>query len=421
MKTLWICTCLLGVPSLAAGQGADTLRLELDEAVNRAIAVSPLVRTAEGSVALARGERSEAVWPFPSNPAIEYERVRRRGLASEVTDFGWRFVQPIEVAGQAFVRAGAANRRISASEAGIEDAARSSGLTARYAYLNLYLAERRADLTAANAELAGQLAELARRQMDAGEISILAANTASLEAARANSEAMRLEAERLAAQSELRSALALGSDTVLATTALPPLPAIEPAVDPAVAHALERRPDLRAAGLNEDASRRTVTATRMRAIPNIELGVFNGREEGTDDLLGFSVGVSVPVFRRAQADVGAARAAHIAAQATSDAIRRAVRSDVVSEIARYDGAQRAMARLAQDLIAAAEENSELATRAFEEGELSVAEVVVFRSTALQAQLEYLDAIGAAYASWFALAAAIGVHPNELKDLLGGLR
>lgn len=419
MKTVNVCVWLLTIPSALTGQQSHMLSMNIESAVDRAVVVSPLVRVAEGTIVAARGERAEAIWPFSGNPSIEYQRVRRRQPSAEVTDLGWRFGQSIEVAGQAFVRAGAAGRRIAAAEAGVEDSERSAGLTARYSYLNLYRAERRVDLTATNAELAEQLADLARRQLDAGEINVLEANTAALEAARARSEAMRAEGDLATAQAALGQELALGQDTVATTDGLPSLPAVQPGVDRVLELALERRPDLRAARFSEDASGRTVSAVRMRSIPNLELGVFNGREDGSDDLLGFSVGVVLPVFRRAQAEVGAARAAHIAAQAATDATQRAIRAEIVGGLALYAAAQRAMGRLADELLASAEQNSELAAQAFEQGELSVADVVVFRATALSTQLEYLDAVANAYGAWFQLATAIGIHPDEFEALTGG--
>ncbi|MFQ5551151.1 MAG: hypothetical protein ACE5FJ_07940, partial [Gemmatimonadales bacterium] len=61
MLPLLLSAALAGVPQ-------DTVTLTLDETVNRALAVSPLVLAAEGAVRAPRGERAEDFWPFPSNP-----------------------------------------------------------------------------------------------------------------------------------------------------------------------------------------------------------------------------------------------------------------------------------------------------------------------------------------------------------------
>ena len=60
------------------------------------------------------------------------------------------------------------------------------------------------------------------------------------------------------------------------------------------------RPDLRADSLAVEAASRDITAAKRRIIPNLELAGFTGREAGTDDLLGFSVGLKVPLVDQGQ-------------------------------------------------------------------------------------------------------------------------
>jgi len=174
---------------------------------------------------------------------------------------------------------------------------------------------------------------------------------------------------------------------------------------------------MQAAKLEVEAADRILAASRRSFVPNLELGLFRGQEAGTDDLLGISVGFSMPLFHRGQADVGAARADRAAAGALADGTARLIRAEVVAEARRYAGAYDAERRFATDLLAAGAENAELAAVAFEEGELSVADVVVFRTTALATQLEHLEVLADAYAAWFSLAAALNVEPTELIETL----
>jgi outer membrane protein TolC len=69
------------------------------------------------------------------------------------------------------------------------------------------------------------------------------------------------------------------------------------------------------------------------------------------------------------------------------------------------------------VLRAATENVTLTERALAEGEVSVTDVVVLRSAAVAAQLEYLDVLGEATAAWFELAAALNTSPAELAELL----
>ena len=403
-------------PSISTTQ--DTVRLPVEEAVRRAVFVSPLVLAARGSVLAARGTRSEDLWPFPVNPAVAFERARRRAPDGDVYDFQWRFSQEIEIAGQSFLRTGAAGRRVRAAEALVNDAGRVSGLDTRLRYLTLHLAERRAALADSNATFAERLVDLGREQLDAGEINVLEYNTAVLEGARARSEANRAEADRRASAADLGRVLALPSDSPVATLALPSLPPLAIREAGVLSAALQRRPDMRAASLEVEAANKAVTAARLEALPNLEVAVFSGKEEGTDDLFGFSLGFSVPIFRRQQSAVGLARGVREAARALSAATDRLIRAEVTAAGARYVNAMEAERRFAIDVLRAASENAALSARAFQEGELNIVEVVVFRSAAVAAQLEYLEVLADAYGAWFELAAALNARPDELMELLG---
>lgn len=418
MKRLMLLAALATPSALLGQQGREPMEITLDEAVTRALTVSPRVALAEGAVLAVEGRRAQVTWPFASNPSVEFERTRRRSPGGEVYDIGWRFSQTLEISGSSLSGRGAADTRILASRAFVDDASRLATLDTQLAYARLHLAERSAELTTSNAELAEELAGLARRQLDAGEINVLSFNTAALEAARARSLADRFEAEWLVAQGDLARLIGEERGVSITTQALPQLPRTVPTPGALLASAMLRRPDLEALTLEVDAAADQLSASRRSRLPSLELAVFDGEEEGTDDLLGLSLGVSIPVFQRNQADVGMARAEQAAARARSDATLRAIRSEVAGWTERYRGAQQAERRFAEELLLASRENVELAGRAFQEGELSVADVVVFRSTALATQLEYLDVLADAYEAWFELSAAIDVRAEDLTTLAG---
>jgi len=419
MKAVLVGLSLFAAPLDASmAQTGDTLRVALEDAAKRAVSVSPRVVIAEGSILAARGERAEAIWPFPSNPTVAFDRTRRRAPTGDVYDFGWNVSQQVELAGQSFLRRGAASRRVRAAEVRATDARRLSSLDARLIYLTLHLAERRAALADSNATFAERLADMGRQQLDAGEINLLEYNTVVLEAARARSQADRAAADRRVSSADLGRILALPPDSAVATVELPGFPDLELPLARTLSMALARRPDMQAAILEVEASGKALRATRRGALPNLEVALFTGQEEGTDDLLGFSLGFSVPLFQRRQADVGSAEFDRAAAQAVSAATDRLIRAQVTASGARYTRARAAERRFATDVLRAASENATLASRAFEEGEVSIAEVVVFRTTAVATQLEYLEVLADAYQSWFELAAALDARPEELLELLG---
>jgi len=413
---------LLSVQLLTAPQ--DTLVLGVEEAVARAVAVSPIVTTAEGAVEGPRGERAENRWPFPSNPSLEFERVSRTpatGLGGTVYDRGLALRQEVEIGGQGFLRASAAGMRIDAAEMLVEDARRVVGLQARLAYVRVALAQRRAAQVDTAAQFAERLAEVAQNRLNAGAINLIEYNTAALEAARQRSIAYRAQADEASAAADLGRILALAPGTVVQTRSLPSLPT-EPPPSAIVltAHALNERPDHSAALLRAKAGGRAVTAARLDGwVPRLEFGGVLGQEAEQDDLFGFTIGLNFPLFQRKQAETGVAQAERIASEAAAEAVRRSIHSEVQAALSRYERARGAEQLFAETVLRAAAENVALSELSFDEGKIGIAEVMVLRATAVATQLEYLEVLADVYQGWYQLAAAVGIPPTRLNELAGG--
>ena len=396
----------------------DTLTLSLDAAAARAVLMSPSVAASRGAVHAPRGLRAEAWWPFPDNPTVEYGSVQRRTTAGTFYDRAWSLTQEIEIAGQSVWRGNAASAQVHSAEARVDDVRRIVALEARRAYVALAIAERRASLTDSAAAFAERLAEFARQQFDAGEVNRLEWNAAVLEAARARSAAERARAGESAAAADLARLLALPADSSPRTSAVPPIPDLRWVSDSVLLMlARARRPDLRASEALRQSADQNVTAARLSFVPNLTISGFQARE-ATDRLSGVSFGVRVPLFHRRQTTIGVAEADRAAARAELVATERAIQADVLAAGARFLRARSAERRFATDVLRAATENVTLTERALTEGEVSLTDVLVLRSTAVNAQLEYLDVLRDASEAWFELAAALAAEPADLAALLG---
>lgn len=407
---------VLGV--LQAAAPAIPIALTLEEATQRALRVSPVVAAAAGAVRAPRGRRAEAWWPFPDNPALEFGRLRRSSGVARTTDWSWIASQDIEIAGQSAVRTRSETSRLRAAESRVDEARRSEALNAARRYLALGIAERRTALQDSTAEFARRLADFARRQFDAGETNRLELNAALVESARANSAAQRSRADARAAAAALAQALALAPDSLPVTRGLPPIPELAWQSEQALlALAISRRPDLRASRSAREGADRALTLARLSVIPNLTVSAQGGREASADRLFGFGLGVRVPLFHRQQGAIGAAAADRIAAHAEETAVVRAITAEVQSSAERFRRARSAEREFSTTALGAAGENIALTERALLEGEVSVTDVLVLRSTTASARLEYLEVLRDAFEAWFELAAALASEPAELPGLL----
>jgi cobalt-zinc-cadmium efflux system outer membrane protein len=144
-----------------------------------------------------------------------------------------------------------------------------------------------------------------------------------------------------------------------------------------------------------------------------------GREDGTDDLLGFSIGLAIPLFRRGQAERGLAVAERATAEATLEATQRRIQAEIIAAVGRYERALAAERLFAEEVLEAARENVQLTERAFDEGKVGIADLIVLQSAAVEAQLEYVAVREEAYTGWFELAAALDTDPADVARIVGG--
>ncbi len=400
--------------------GADTVRISLQQAMARARAVSPAVLAARGSLAAARGVRSEAGWPVASNPHLSYTAGPSKPPAGRARyDFQWTLSQSLEVAGQSFLRASAAGDRVRAAQGRLEDAGRRVGLGAARAWLAARMAVRRERVEVAADSLARRLDSFAGREFAAGGIGRLDRNAAILSAVSARTALDRARAERDTALAALARVLGFPSDSVPWPSALPPLPELSDVVshDSAlVVTARLRRPDIAAAELAVRAARQEETLAHRSLVPDLDLGGFAGHQEG-DAVVGLSVGISLPVFHRQQAAIGLAEERASGAEAALLSSERSVRAQVEEAAIRFDRGLQAARQIGGEALKAARENAALSERALEAGELAVPEVVTLRAQALAVQLDHLAALESAYRAWFDLAAALDVEPEALAGLV----
>ena len=242
---------------------------------------------------------------------------------------------------------------------------------------------------------------------------------AVLERGRARSVAERAEASRLGASAELRRVLALPSDSIPRTEALPSTPTLgSPEFARLAVFARERRPDLVAAEADLLGARRGMTVARLGLVPNLRVSALGGEEGGSDHLRGIGIGLTIPLFYRGEAERGVAAADLATAEAVAVDVARRIDAELAASLAAYVRAHSAERRFTTEVLASASANVALTERALAEGEVGLTEVLLLRGTALGAQLEYLDVLTNNYEAWFELAAALGVEPSELPGLLG---
>ena len=217
--------------------------------------------------------------------------------------------------------------------------------------------------------------------------------------------------ERARAQGRLASFVGPGitpgalvaADSLIATLSQPPLPAL-------IEEALANRGDYRASELSIarfEAER--AAATRLQIPTPTLTGGLKRSDLGGTTSSGYQVSVdlSIPVFSRGQAATALATAQKVRAQAEAESWRLQIEAEVGAayNVARIQ--QERLTRYQESATAIAEPLATIGRVGYEEGELSILELLDADRQALEARLRILDLAAAARTAAIELDRAIG--------------
>jgi cobalt-zinc-cadmium efflux system outer membrane protein len=391
-------------PSLPATE------LTLEEAVQRAFARSPEIRAAEARLGEANG-RLAGAHAYPYNPVFGGEVGSRRGLDRTSTDYGIAVEQEIEIAGQRGKRIATAREELAAERASLRRARRLLAARVHQAFIAALEARALLEIARSDRELAARLHDLAQRRLDRGagtqlDVNVAAAELGQTETVFASTEARDREARALLAE---EVGLDPGSlprprgELRVPAAAVPSLPEV-------TAAAVANRADLQALRDREEASRARLDLARSEGWPNLTLGAFVRREEGTDTIVGGALSVSIPLFSRNQGRVAEAQAGIVRSRAEREAGELAASRQVVAAHARFETGLRTVDRLRQLVLGTLEQSLELLERSFAAGKATWPEVVVIRRSLVEAQSDLTRAEAATRHAWIELQLAAGRMP-----------
>ncbi len=396
---------LATVVSFAAGDAAaQTVPMSLAEVLTRARAESPTALVARARIEEARGRLVGARVRFQDNPYVDVTSGRRRTFDGRLTtDLEVGLLQTFETGGQRNARIGGAEAAIASEQASADDALRLALEAVATAYFQHRLNGERQVVLRQLQENTDEVLRIAQRRYDAGDIAALELNLAKSATVRARSSRMAADADALSSAGALSRLLGMQDVTIEPTDEL----ARDQSADRAtLLAATEVRPDLAALKASLAEAEADVRLGLANGRPKIGLGV-RGKREGADHALVGVVAFTFPTFNAGQELIatGSARASRLRQQLESS--RAIAISEVGNLHAEYQQRQAASQSLAEALPLVLE-NVQLSQRSYEEGELSLADLLVVRNDVLSTRLEYLDRLFDAARVAVARDAAAGV-------------
>jgi cobalt-zinc-cadmium efflux system outer membrane protein len=151
------------------------------------------------------------------------------------------------------------------------------------------------------------------------------------------------------------------------------------------------RPDAKAAQLEVERLKSEVVLNRRLALPNPVVGTFFGHEQNTERFGGLSVGLSVPIFNRRQAEATAIAGRLAQSQQRLRAVELNIEHEVRDAHSRYLAALQGLRAGQEDVVGPARASFDLLEDAFNAGKLDLLSLSVAERQAFEARIGFLDA------------------------------
>jgi outer membrane protein TolC len=373
--------------------------ISLDEAVAIAVEQNPDLAVVANELVIARSEVQRANYISQFNPELLSEGdYRDRAGHSNSQEWRGRLAQQLEIFGQPALRRRSAALGYQGTQANVRNQVRLLTAAVKMTFYEAVRERRRSELLTELESLDHRLLDAARARFEAGEIGQIDLNLSRVR----YGESRRARIDGLEAYRLQRSSLgrllgnAAGAEPEPGGDLKVELLKTDLAALLAIARA--NRPDIKAAQTEISRLKTEAQLNRRLALPNPSVGPLFGHEQTNEQFIGLSIGFSLPLFNRRQAEATAIAGRLGQAQQTLRAVELNVEREVRDAHSRYLTALQGLRASQEDVVQPARESFGLLEQAFNAGKLDLLSLSVAERQAFEARMGNLDA-------WFNVASA----------------
>ncbi|QNK01530.1 TolC family protein [Dyella telluris] len=402
-----MCVAVATASEVAGDASAPSMTPSLQEALRSVWAASPDIQAARAESEAAQARVRAAAQPV-YNPSLS--------LDAENADVDRRTVGlslPLDLSGKRRARTAQADAQWRGREASYELLRREVASRWLKAWSAASLAARQRELGERRVALMRRFDALAAERLAVGDISSPERDLAALALGEAQIQQASLAAGEAAARAELD---AVAGDAVSVAPALPAaLPPASQGVEPLP---VDDRPELIKARADEAAAQAGIEVARKARLPDPTISLTGGRVRtgtATDQVIGLSVSIPLPVLNSGRAEIDAALADAGAAAAVVRSRQQWTRASLREAQARYDALRTAGLAFREGRAAAFDDRTALLEKLWRAGEISTSDYLVQLKQSLDTALSALALESQAWQAWFDYLAAAG----RLTDWLDG--
>ena len=397
--------------------------LSLEDAITRALAQEPSLRSARSQIAVAQSMRQQA--GLRPNPTASFEQRQEPAGNDNQTTVGVEWPLDLFRRGR---RVAVAEREVTAVQLGVAERERVLRSQVRMRYGEVLAAIR--DLT-----ILEELVATTRRQHELLRSRVEEGATPPLERNLLDVELRRLEADRLLETGRTEAALfelkrVLGITAGAALSVREPLEAViqrqtEQARIGDASSVIDMRADVREAAARVEVADARIE--QVRAAGRVDVSLFANymrmdagfpqtafaSDGGLERIRGlfhyWSAGamVSVPVLNRNQGEIAAARSERAGAAAAYEAARLSADAELAAARARDDRARQAVDVYTSGAQTLARQNLTVVSQSYDLGRVTVFDVLAEQRRYLDVERAYTETLKAAYEARTALERALG--------------
>jgi outer membrane protein, heavy metal efflux system len=405
----------------AAGQANSVTANDL---VQRALQSNGELKAARLDLDRARAKLRQA--SLRPNPTLDVQQASGRLAGSEdERDLSTAVALPVELGGKRQRRIDVAEAELAATEAEIADRERGLIQQVLSAYADALAAARELEITNSVQVLDDQTVHVVRTRVEQQDASRLELNLLLTEVARLRSQRALAEGRLNAALGTLQTLLGASPTESLSLgdpeAALTSVPTTSPAtLDAAIAAALQTRPDLKLARLNEIAAEAGLRLSGAEGKPDLTVsaGFTTSRQFLSPDnapipildrdrALTLGVSIPLPFFNRNQGAISEAKTAIQQARLRREFLEQSVRTEVASAYQRLRAAQSAVDIFRQNVMSQSSDNLRVIRAAYQLGEFKITDVITQQRQFLDTEREYAGALAEQYRAAAGLQAAMG--------------
>jgi outer membrane protein, heavy metal efflux system len=383
--------------ALSSAFGAEPLKLSLEQAVKLALERNLEFKAKREELGIAEGRSIHANLLLQRNPELDGDIGNRRlkkpenGFNRNLPQGGLSLMQEFEIAGQPLYRRQAARENLEKVKFEIGDFERTLRFRVADAFLKLLNSESKIKQAERIVELRSRLYDASKTRLSLGDIPEAQVILSEFELNRAKSDLISLQREREELLSRLKTELALEDDSRFEIQG--ELSRTSPAfsLQELIKSAFDRRPDLAASERERRVAEAEEQLARAERIPNIRFGAFYERDD-KDNIVGGKISVPLPLFDRNQGELREALARKSIANLNYLSRRQALEREIRAAYNKFRLAERDISLYPEDSLKRFDENLDLNQRAYQEGQIDLADAILFQNQVIEARQKFIDAL-----------------------------